>query len=669
MTTKFSMQSMRAVSIRNAIIVGAACILTFFLGKDINWDLINYHYYLAYAWENDKFKVDFFGAGPTSYLSPLPYLPFYWMTKAGWHSLSIGLILGAVHAANLILLWELCEKVLFKREQFFFQYTLMSVSLAASAPVFLGLLGGTFLEPLLTILVFTGLLLTAISFNESNLRYRMLLILAAAMLLGAATGLKLTNIVFAAALGLSLVLTAGVNRRAVVLGAVFGGGLVIGWLLVNGWHAWNLYSEFGNPFFPFFNEIFRSPDFSTAKLDHDRFKPHSISELLAYPFRMAQFQSWIYIERLAPDIRPALAVLAGLALLLKHVYSRIRASTSTKPVAADADLDKVNSSRLVYIFVGISTLLWLWTTGNGRYGLPVLMLLGPVIVVIGIRLVSNVKILAYMTAGVLLVQVIQIVFAWSPRWDSAPWTTAWFDADVPPVLSQRPWAYLSLGSAHSNAIAAPFLHKGSAFASISGNTYTFSPEGPGSMRFKQFIAQHQGNLRMLVRAHTVRKSINEAEFSLFDQPLLPWKLRIDRGDCAFITINLESEKQHSNSAQLLTSNPGAQPIDVHLISCALLPGPGEDVATLAERKRLTVVFDKLERSCPMLFSPAGWYLSKNQSGWNRRYLQSDVVVYARKGRLSASRYDFGPYDIDLGSIEQWERGETPFDCKRLPRPW
>src|SRR5439155_1343121 len=59
---------------------------TVLAGKDVNWDLLNYHYYLPYEWLHERLAQDYFAASGQSYLNPIGFLPFYAMLAAGWHS-------------------------------------------------------------------------------------------------------------------------------------------------------------------------------------------------------------------------------------------------------------------------------------------------------------------------------------------------------------------------------------------------------------------------------------------------------------------------------------------------------------------------------------------------------------------------------------------------------
>lgn len=643
--------------LRNMAFISFACLMTYLAGKDTNWDLINYHFYIAHAWSHSKYLTDYMGAGPNSYFNPFGYLPFYWMVMANWPSIAIGLLLGAFHGISLILLWEISARFFFKNAAHARWLALISVLLAASSPLFAGTLGSTFLEPTLAVFVFGGLLLVGLGCESRGEKKSLLLYFSGGLLLGIATGFKLTNIIFIAGSGLSLLFVTGIRLRGLAAAAIFSIGVIFGCLISNGWWGYLLFHEFGNPFFPFFNEIFQSSYFSIEKLEHDRFKPVSIVDFAAFPFRMAYFHSWIYAENNAPDVRPALLIIFCIALAAKKIVTKIRRSAEPK-------LNNNTARNFIILFFIFSTAFWLWTTGNGRYGLTLLLLIGPILIFAINKLLSNERRTLILGIVILILQVTHAATAGNPRWTSAEWTPHWLEVFIPNHLKDTPYAYLSLGLSRSNSIVAPFVHPKSNFLSLSGGTYTFRPDGPGNTRIRTFIKNHSNNLRMLVTMLPGHNMPTPNLFNSWDMATAPWHLKIVRSDCEFLDINFDSNET-DKSATLQKNNPNYIP----MLSCALEASEGEDADTQLERKRLTLIFDRIEVSCPLLFSPRGWYLSRHPFSWKRTYLKSDVVLSARKGRISLSKYDFGPFDVDMGSIDDWENGTSKFVCERLPKPW
>jgi len=656
---------MLITALRNAALISLACLMTYLAGKDANWDLINYHFYIAHAWSHSKYLADFMGAGPNSYFNPIGYLPFYCMVMAGWHSLIIGLLLGAFLGLSLSVLWELSARFLFKGAHHVQWLIALSILLAVSSPVYAGTVGGTFLEPTLTVFVLSSLLMTGLGCENGVQQKSTMLIFLGGLLMGLATGFKITNIIFVAAMGLSLLLILGIRWKTLLLAASFSTGVVVGYLTINGWWAYYLYQEFGNPFFPFFNELFQSPDFSTSKLDHDRFKPTSLLEVIILPFKMAEFHSWIYVENNAPDIRPTLLVLFGIAAAAKKLVAKVRANNIPELCS---NVTSNTARNIIFTFFVCSIALWLWTTGNGRYALPVLILIGPLLTFAIYKATSSAKRTLIVASIVLVIQLLNAWAAGNPRWTNTDWTHLWFKATVPQRLKDNPFAYLSLGSSRSNSVVAPFLHPGSTFVSLTGGTYAFRPDGPGNKRIHQIIKLHNAHLRMLVTATPSSQLPETGTFNNWDMSLAPWELKIVRTDCEFLAVDvaLTPDKNfHGNTGEDGVDKSSNVPI----ISCALEPSIGENEATLRERKRLTLVFDRVEESCPLLFSPRGWQLTRYIASWERHYLQSDIVVRATNGRLFLSKYQYGPFDVDMGSIEDWENGTSKFVCKRLPKPW
>jgi hypothetical protein len=662
---------------RNACILLAVAVLITLLGKDLNWDQYNYHLYIAHAFVHDRFGMDVMPAATNSYLNPIPYLPFYWMAMADWPSLAIALVIGSFHATGLILIWEICERAIFRHSPHVKLLTAWSVVFAALTPVWMGLVGGTFIEPTTAVLVFAALLCASLGSAKTNLLRANTLVASAGLLLGIATGFKLTGIVFAAGLGFALLF--GVERTRVIRTAsVYTVGLVVGYGLSNGWLAYRLAMEFGNPVFPFMNGFFKSPDFIAESLTHDRFAFNSISELLALPFNMTLYYPWLYVEKLAPDIRPAvltilLLVLGALAAgrrLQTKIHSPARGGNAAGERNVRTSVHLTHEVKIVWLFVGFSTFFWLATSANGRYGTPLLLLIGPLLVWTLSRLTDKLRVINYALLLVLSIQIMQQSHAWPPRWDTTDWTPTWYAPQIPDRFRTTPFGYLSVGLTHSNSFIAPFLHPDSAFASISGDTWNFSPYATGSKRFYDFFKRYDGRLRVLFATRRDINYVAPNEYLLLNRPLLAWGLTVDPNDCDFLQVNVENDGAKPPQIDLEADTPVlANKYDTRLVTCAVRSGTGESTADKATRARLEPIFDKIEAYCPLLFAPRGWQMSYSKFGWKRHYTKSDIVVYADRGQLTLSRFDYGPFRVRMGRLEAWEKGETPFKCERLPKHW
>ena len=141
----------------------------------------------------------------------------------------------------------------------------------------------------------------------------------------------LTNACVKLAIIIVLALGAGASllfvARPLMALSCFAIGGAIGGLATGGAWAWTLWQEFGNPVFPFYNTIFRSPEAPLEAMADVRFMPHNLWGAAAYPFY------WLigdYRSSEGPFRDPRFAILfvlfvanAGASLLYKiRVFAR-----------------------------------------------------------------------------------------------------------------------------------------------------------------------------------------------------------------------------------------------------------------------------------------------------------------------------------------------------------
>src|SRR5207237_962026 len=132
--------------------------------------------------------------------------------------------------------------------------TAMATAMAATGAATFSQAGRTFNEVQTATLILSAVWLLTSSLGDITTSGRRGPALAAGVLLGAASGLKITSVIFAPAVLIALVLT---SRRSLILRnaslLVLGG--IVGLLISGGWWALKLYEAYGNPVFPFFNGI------------------------------------------------------------------------------------------------------------------------------------------------------------------------------------------------------------------------------------------------------------------------------------------------------------------------------------------------------------------------------------------------------------------------------
>ena len=142
-------------------VAAAACAAwTVYAGKDLSWDLLNYHYYAPLQLVQGRLEQDFLAASAQSYLNPLGYLPFYALVSSGWHSVAASVVLAIAHSLSIALLYGIAARLfahLPQRERV--AMSCLAAALGAASAVFWATVGTSFLDPLLAPLMLGGLLL------------------------------------------------------------------------------------------------------------------------------------------------------------------------------------------------------------------------------------------------------------------------------------------------------------------------------------------------------------------------------------------------------------------------------------------------------------------------------------------------------------------------------
>ena len=80
--------------------------LSLWLGQDLNFDLLNYHYYAGYAFLHGRTFHDLAPAGSQSFLPPLLNV-FHYLGIAHLPPRVFGFLLGTIHGLNALLLFAL----------------------------------------------------------------------------------------------------------------------------------------------------------------------------------------------------------------------------------------------------------------------------------------------------------------------------------------------------------------------------------------------------------------------------------------------------------------------------------------------------------------------------------------------------------------------------------
>jgi hypothetical protein len=438
----------------------AGAVYTWFAGEDVNWDWLNYHEYNVWAVLTGRYGIDALPAGFQTYFNPTVYFPVYYLR----HLLPMPyglMIIGAVHGLNLLLIYFLVRALLLNAATA--SAIGASILIAAVGPMTLSEVGTSFSD-ILTALPIVGGCILILSADEKRYgRY-----VLAGLLIGAAVGLKLTNVVYA--LGAAAAVLAA--SRPLVATLCLGLGGAIGAVVTGG--AWSvmLWREMGNPIFPLFNAVFQSPELVPMNIMDWQFMPKGFLDALAYPFYwlVGDNRSSEYPFR---DARFAVAMVLIAAGIGRSVIARARIFTQ-------------RDVQFLLFFI-VSYAAWLGVFSIQRYAIVLELLCAPLIVLLIARCLVgqpepsatgtlSLRVNAAMAATAVLIAL------WSQPgdWFRRPWSNI-FNPAIPPQLQQaadyfivdKPIAYV-----------APQLAPQSRFFQIADIALPIMPDGRFDRRIR-----------------------------------------------------------------------------------------------------------------------------------------------------------------------------------------
>src|SRR5262249_35737923 len=230
---------------------------------------------------------------------------------------------------------------------------------------------------------------------------------------------------------------------------MFGTAAVVGWLLLDGgWRA-HLWSAFGNPFFPLFNQWFASPLVAPESLGDTRFVPHGLWPGLAYPFY------WTIHARAVSDVGRFrdLRIPLLFATAIAWLFLRMRRRESRLP----------RGGAFLLVGCAIAYVAWLGIFGVYRY-LATLELLAPLAIVLLLHDLG----VSVRRAGIVAVFILMGILVTPLRYGRGDWISAdYFDLQVPETILATRTGTVLIGGLAPTAFLLPSLPSGLRFVRIS----------------------------------------------------------------------------------------------------------------------------------------------------------------------------------------------------------
>lgn len=249
-------------------------------------------------------------------------------------------------------------------------------------------------------------------------------------LLGLAVALRLTNALYALALVPALMCDgARLRARLLALGIVIvvAGGV---FALVAGPWYWQVWQHLGNPLFPQFNGLFKSPLAAPVSIADTRWLPRNLGEHLLWPL----------LFTLKPQRIGDLGLVQALWAVLYALVLIAAARAVLRRRVAGVGLDR--SATVVLVFVATAYVLWQAIFSIHRY-LVVLELLAPVVLWICCRHAFAQR-ADHKAAWLIGLCALVAVVGWKD-WGHEPWARAGFEVTQPQIIDPARVTVLLVG--------------------------------------------------------------------------------------------------------------------------------------------------------------------------------------------------------------------------------
>jgi hypothetical protein len=460
-------------------------------GKDLNWDIFNYHFYNGWASWTGHTWTNIAPAQLQSFFNPaldiLQYLLIAHL-QPRW----VAFIVGAFQGVCVFLVFAIVRGVgRLGRGAADTFISLVPATVALTGPLAASELGSTMGDLTLTVPVLLAVLAIVQAFNIDNSRQAAQKVIIAGACLGIATGIKYTVAIYAAAGASALLIlpppTLSRSRTLLCFCTVGTAGFVIAggpWMLA-------LDAHYGSPTLPFFNAWFRSPYMVPMNWADRRYAFRDWSSLFAFPFsiiRTGAHHNQLPFRSVTLASAWCCVLASTVAGVIAHRASISRHSMSQK-VARKLPLGE----QWLILYFGLSYLVWANVFGAYRYFIPS-EVLAPVIITVTIcQFISSPAIRAF---GVASAAVVMVVFSSRVSWGRGSWgTPTYFDVGLPPAAKVND-ALVVMTGRQPLSFVIPFFANGTRFVRVQSN-FTGIQSAKYTELLSQTLAEYRGPVALL----------------------------------------------------------------------------------------------------------------------------------------------------------------------------
>jgi len=504
------------------LICSGVGVLSVALGPDNYWDLRYYHLYAPWAYLHDRYLYDVGPAQEQGFLNPMADLILYGLISSPLNETPrvIAFIIGAMHGLNAAALFAITCLVI-RPLQKLERWTLRAAAwlMGVSGAGFVSLIGTSSNDLTSSMFVLGSLLGMLRAAPPATERETRLGLAGAGLLAGLGIGLKYTSAIYAPGLG-AVALLVAVRRRTFGGLIVFGVGALLGFLGVAAHHMLTLWHDFGNPTFPYLNQIFQSPYWEPEAVRDVRFLPQDFWQLITYPFYWTTVDTYIVTEPPFRDWRAAIAYVVTAAGLVALAISCVRngyrrRQTSTQTYGLD----------LVFIFVILSYFCWALGFGYYRYAVPLEMLTGVVTVGVLIQVFEDRRLRVAAAIAALIVAAASTVYL---DWGRGRYGDRYVDVRVPALPAH---SIVLIATWDPVAFFIPYAEPSAQFLGIENNYLELSQDNKLATEVKR-VMRTPGRPKFIL-------NVDKFDGNKLNGLLGRFGLRLSTSPCQAIWSNLE----------------------------------------------------------------------------------------------------------------------------------
>lgn len=322
------------------------------------------------------------------------------------------------------------------------------------------------------------------------------------------------------------------------------------------------------------------------------------------------------------------------------------------------------------LLLGFAASFYLWTaiSGNGRYFVWALLLVGPLVVMAARQIKATLAMRNTVILGLLVLQlwVVSMTFT-ANTWSLRPWTYGPGIALADTPLKLEPAVYVTIGT-NSHSILVPQLHPESRWTNIGGQ-HEFMPGTREHRQFQELMASPLPKYA-IVRAARLAMTPDQQPVGhawvVIRRALGRSGLEPAATHCTFVPSDMGGSQ-----VRLMDEPPRQRGFWFCPIRYTGDQAQGPRAAPLAPE--LDDVFARIEQRCPRIFPKGNAQTRPNDEGVGRSYNHSDTTIVVNSLGYVYFKNMGALNPTVLGHADEVRAGRFEIDCERIPGryvpPW